>query len=111
MSRFRPRSKKNPVECMCQVKSHTWCTMLAHCASVRKFLMSISISPLQIRIKVLRKLRDSGSGGSSASREERGEFINAQLAKRSGWKHWWWLTLKWWSIMGAKLWKVTSLLL
>lgn len=88
------------LECIWQVLSHAWCILLAPLSWI-----SVSVSHLQIPINVLKTLRDSGSGGSTASREEGGGFINAQSAKRSGWKRWWWPTLKWWSITGAKLWK------
>lgn len=87
-----------------QVQIHTWG---ATSASV-SFKMSISICYLQIPIKVWKTLKDSGSAGSVASRGGGGESANARSAKRSGLKHWWSLTLRWWSTTGSEPWKATS---
>lgn len=62
----------------------------------------------QTPIKALPILRDAENDGSGAVSERGGGFGSAQSAKRSGWKRWWWPTLKWWSIMGAQLWRTTS---
>lgn len=73
-----------------------------------KMQYAFCVSNSQIPIKVSRALNGGANAGSSASSGNAGGSDSARLAKRSGWKRWWWLIPKWWSTMGAKMWKATS---
>lgn len=35
-------------------------------------------------------------------------FLDVPSARRDGWRHWWWLTQRWLSIMGVRTWSLTS---
>lgn len=67
-----------------------------------------SVSASQVPIKDQRAWKGIGNAGSSASRGSAGESDSARLARRGGWRRWWWPMPRWWSTTGRKMWRAMS---